>query len=219
MTYVTLTAGQRLRDLIEDEILTGLLAPGERLEEATLAARFAVSRTPVREALHLLATAGLVELRPRRGAVVAVLGPERLVEMFEVMAELEGLCGRLAARRLTEDARRELLASHAACTEARADADAYYYRNERFHRVIYAAAGNRFLAEQAEALHKRLKPYRRLQLRVRNRIEASFQEHERIVSALLDGDEAAAGRALWSHVLVQGERFTDLVASLQRGGV
>ncbi len=212
------TAGHRLRDLIEDEILTGHLGPGERLEEEALAARFTVSRTPVREALHHLATAGLVELRPRRGAVVAVPGPERLVEMFEVMAELEGLCGRLAARRLTPEARAALLAAHEACAQARGDADAYYYRNERFHHVIYAASGNRFLAEQAEALHKRLKPYRRLQLRVRNRVEASFREHEAVVCALLDGDEGAAGRALRSHVLVQGERFTDLVASLRQVG-
>jgi DNA-binding transcriptional regulator YhcF (GntR family) len=134
------TAGHRLRDLIEDEILTGHLGPGERLEEEALAARFTVSRTPVREALHHLATAGLVELRPRRGAVVAVPGPERLVEMFEVMAELEGLCGRLAARRLTPEARAALLAAHEACAQARGDADAYYYRNERFHHVIYAAS-------------------------------------------------------------------------------
>jgi DNA-binding GntR family transcriptional regulator len=211
---LTLTTGGRLRDEIEDEILTGMLSPGDRLEEASLAARFQVSRTPVREALHQLSIAGLIEIRPRRGAVVATLGPERLVEMFEVMAELEGMCGRLAARRLTPEARVELISAHEACGSARTDTDRYYYLNEHFHHVIYACAGNRFLAEQADLLHKRLKPYRRLQLRARNRVETSFKEHERIVAAIVAGDALAAERELRSHIVVQGERFSDLLASL-----
>lgn len=207
----------QLRDEIEGLIATGEFSPGERLDETQLGKRFGVSRTPVREALHQLAAAGLVDLRPHRGAVVADVPPHRLVEMFEVMAELEAMSGRLAARRLTPSARDELLAIHKACGDAarRKDPDAYYYENERFHAAIYAGSGNAFLAEQALALHRRLKPYRRLQLRVSRRIEASFAEHEAVMAALLAGDGETAARELHAHVLVQGERFSDLMAGIQ----
>jgi DNA-binding GntR family transcriptional regulator len=99
---------------------------------------------------------------------------------------------------------------------AAGDPDAYYYENEHFHRAIYAASGNRFLADQALALHKRLAPFRRLQLRVRNRLKTSQQEHEDIVAAILRGDAAAAAQQLRSHVAIQGERFSDLIASLEK---
>lgn len=205
----------RLREQIEEQIATGQLPPGSALDEVTLATQFGVSRTPVREALIQLTAEGLVELRPRRGAVVASVGPARLLEMFEVMAELEAMCARLAARRMSEAEHAELLAAHRACEAARGDPDAYFYCNERFHAAIYAGSHNGFLAEEAAALQRRLRPYRRLQLRVRDRMANSFAEHEAVVAALLAGDAAAAGDALRRHVSVQGERFGDLVASLQ----
>ena len=96
------------------------------------------------------------------------------------------------------------------------DTDAYYYENERFHRAIYAASGNRFLNEQAVALHKRLAPFRRLQLRVRNRMRTSREEHAAIVAAIISGDSDAAAERLRSHVAIQGERFSDLIATLDR---
>lgn len=206
-----------LRDDVEDLIATGVFPPGERLDEVQLATRFGVSRTPIREVLHQLAAAGLVELRPRRGAVVAAIPPDRLVEMFEVMAELEALSGRLAARRLTAAGRQELLEAHEAGQAAagRADPDAYYYENERLHAAIYAASGNTFLAEQALALRRRLKPFRRLQLRVAHRMQASHAEHGRVIAAILAGDGDGAAAELRAHVLVQGERFSDLMASLR----
>lgn len=202
---------------MENEIVTGRLAGGERLDETQIAARFGVSRTPVREALHQLASSGLVETRPRRGTVVATIGPERLVEMFEVMGELEALCARLACRRLTDDDARELDEAHALCTQAAAKgvADDYYYANQRFHHALYRAGHNRFLEEEALRLHNRLKPYRRLQLRVRGRIATSIAEHGRIVRAILDGDADAAAREARAHIVIQGERFGDLVASLR----
>jgi DNA-binding GntR family transcriptional regulator len=211
-------ASLRLREAIETEIVSGRLMPGERLDEATLAGRFNVSRTPIREALHQLAIAGLVEIRPRRGALVATQSPERLYEMFEVMAELEAMAGRLAARRSTGADAAVLHAAHAACAAARGDADAYYAVNEGFHQAIYAASGNGFLAEQCLALQKRLRPYRRLQLRVANRVATSFAEHEAIITAILAGDGDQAANALRAHVRVQGERFSDLIASLSRLG-
>src|SRR6476646_10247845 len=93
----------RLRESIEEEIATGTLIPGSRLDEAELAKRFNVSRTPIREALNLLLGEGLVEMRPHRGAVVARVSAERLIEMFEVMAELEAMCVQLATRRMSDE--------------------------------------------------------------------------------------------------------------------
>ncbi|WP_207484190.1 GntR family transcriptional regulator [Arenibaculum pallidiluteum] len=209
----------RLRDELENAILTGSLLPGQRLDEVSLAKRFGVSRTPIREALRQLETAGLVEIRPRRGAVVAELGTERLVQMFEVMAGLEGVAGRLAARRHTEEDRQALLRAHEACRQAvqAGDADAYYYENEMFHLAIYAASHNAFLAEQCTTLHRRLKPYRRLQLRVRNRMVTSFAEHEAVIDAIIAMDGDRAERALRDHVVIQGDRFADFVALLAAG--
>lgn len=211
---------EQLREAIEEQITTGELPPGSVLDEAMLVARHGVSRTPVREALIQLATEGLIEMRPRRGAVVTSLGPTRLIEMFEVMAELEGMCGRLAARRMTEAERTDLIAAHQACDAARAaqDSDAYFYCNERFHLALYAGSHNGFLREEAQSLQRRLRPYRRLQLRVRNRLGASFAEHQAVVDAIVAGDADAAAAALRSHVVVQGERFADLLASLNELG-
>ncbi|WP_426112597.1 GntR family transcriptional regulator [Massilia sp. PWRC2] len=208
----------QLREAIEELIAVGTLAPGQHLDETELAARFGVSRTPIRETLIQLASMGLVVIRPRRGAVVAELGPRQLVEMFETMSELEAVCARLGARRMNEAERAALRAVHAACEAASvsvdADADDYYYRNEAFHHAIYAGSHNQFLIDQALALSRRLRPYRRLQLRVRNRVGASFAEHAALVDAIVDGDGELAARLARDHVMIQGERFADLMASL-----
>jgi DNA-binding GntR family transcriptional regulator len=207
---------KQLGEDIEERIVTGLYPPGTRLDEQELANTFGVSRTPVREALIELASVGLVEIRPRRGATVPEMNAGRLCEMFELMAELEAMCGRLAARRINETEQRELLEAHHACEAARDahDPDEYYRLNEIFHNHIYAASHNGFLAEQATALHRRLRPYRRLQLRVRNRMQTSYSEHQAIVDAILAGDGEQAAEALRGHITVQGERFADMVASL-----
>lgn len=210
----------RLRQSIEDEIAMGKLLPGCRLDEAELAVRFGVSRTPIREALGLLIGEGVVEARPRRGTVVADVSPQRLVEMFEVMAELETMCGQLAARRMTEQEFIAIETAHEACRAAAEakDPDTYFYANERFHYALYAASHNTFLCEQSASLQRRLRPYRRLQLRVRNRTSRSFDEHQAIVDALREGDATAVGGCIRSHVIVQGERFADLIASLNEIG-
>lgn len=210
----------KLRDEIENGIVTGTLSPGERLDEVQLASRFGVSRTPIREALMQLGAIGLVEIRPRRGAVVVNPGPNRIYEMFEVMAELEGMAGSLAARRYTEEDRAKLLAAHAECERSvtSGDTDAYYYDNEIFHHAIYEASHSGFLFDQCAALHRRLRPYRRLQLRVRNRMNVSFSEHAGIVEAILAGEAETARELLRGHIAVQGDRFGDLIASLTNNG-
>jgi len=210
------TRSEKLREAIEENIATGAFPPGMHLDETELAQKFGVSRTPLREALIQLSSMGIVALRPRRGAVVAEVTPQRLLEMFEVMAELEAMCGRLGARRMSDADHAALVEAHKACEAAKlsADADAYYHQNELFHYAIYAGSHSGFLIEQTTAMHRRLRPYRRLQLRVRNRLSTSFAEHGGIVEALLAGDAELASERLRSHILVQGERFTDLLASL-----
>ena len=217
-TKVPLTRSFELREKIEDEIATGHILPGAKLDETELAARFRVSRTPIREALIQLASTGFVEMRPRRGAVVPELTPRRLVEMFELMAELEAMCGRLAARRMSDTDHRPLIHAQEACEALshKHDPDGYYHQNEVFHHVIYEASHNSFLAEQASALHRRLGPYRRLQLRVRDRIATSCAEHRHIVAAILEGHGDRAAVLLREHVLVGAGKFTDLMATLGR---
>lgn len=215
-TRPTLKRAETLRETLEGEIATGRYPAGTRLDEVTLAKRFNVSRTPIREALIKLSVAGLVEIRPRRGAFVREIGIPRLIEMFEVMAELEGMCGRLAARRISAGELAELQAAHEACDRASkaGDPDAYFHANRAFHEAIYRASHNEFLAEQAKNLQNQLKAYRRLQLRVRNRVAGSLAEHQKIVDAIVQGDSEAAENQLRAHVLIQGERFNDFVASI-----
>lgn len=208
----------QLREAIEEEIAVGLLAPGSRIDEQALGERFGVSKTPIREALIQLASSGLVDVRRRKGATVSVLEPRRLYEMFDVMAELEATCARRAARRMTPEQQRALTDALDACRVAAAagDTDEYFRVNEDFHRAVYGASQNEFLAEQALVLHRRLRPYRRLQLRVRERMANSLAEHEAIVAAMVAGNADLAAERIRAHVTVQGERFGDLVASLAR---
>jgi DNA-binding GntR family transcriptional regulator len=210
-------AAIRLREALENEIVSGKLKPGERLDETELAERFGVSRTPIREALIQLAGSGLIELRPRRGAHVTLLGPRELLEAFEFMGELEAACARFAARRMTAGERETLVSAFKRCRKAceKGDIDAYYRANADFHAAIYDASHNRALATDARNLQRKLQPYRRLQLRVRGRLATSFDEHDKVMEALLAGDGVEAGERLRAHVVVQGERFMSLLAELQ----
>ena len=207
---------EQLRESIEERIATGIYLPGTRLDETELASEFGVSRTPIREALIQLSSEGVIEMRPRRGAIVTEISPQRLWQMFEVMAELEAMCGRLAARRISPDEETALTDAHAAGEGAlnAGDPDQYYYLNETFHQIICEASHNGFLAEQAALLRRRLRPYRRLQLRVRDRMRNSFSEHTGIVAAIVEGDGERAAELLRQHVTVQGERFADLISSV-----
>ncbi|MEX2518364.1 MAG: GntR family transcriptional regulator, partial [Paracoccaceae bacterium] len=172
-------AADSIAEALEQMIATGVFADGARLSEVALAERFGVSRTPVREAFQRLAASGLVEQMPRRGVFIRQPGPVELLEMFEVMAELEAVCGRLAARRITPARLADLDAANDRCGAAVAGEDtaAYYRENEVFHHIIYEEAGNGFLMAEAARLHRRLRPYRRMQLRFRGRLAQSMQEH------------------------------------------
>lgn len=203
---------------LEERIFDGTFADGDRLDEVRLADHFGVSRTPLREAIQRLAKSGLVELIPRRGAFVRQPGPVELIEMFEVMAEFEAVCGRLAAKRISDAALADLRDANINCEAAVAaqDSDGYYAENERFHQIIYAESGNAFLAKETSNLHRRLKPFRRQQLKLRGRLAQSMAEHKAIVDALEQGQSDTAASALRDHVAIQGEKFYNLMSTLKK---
>lgn len=221
VAHMNTRMADNVREALEQMIVTGEFADGERLDENRLADRFHVSRTPLREAFQMLAASGLVELLPRRGAFVRHPAFHEMIEMFEVMAELEAVCGRLAARRVTPEVLAQVRATVIACEAAveAGDTDGYYRENEYFHMLIYAASGNDFLAGEARRLHKRLQPFRRMQLRVRGRMIQSLTEHRQILTALETGDSAAAETTLRDHVAVQGGKFNDLMASYKQSNL
>lgn len=202
---------------IEELIFDGTFGDEERLDEVQLAERFAVSRTPVREALLRLAQSGLVEHRPRRGVFVKQPGPIALMEMFEVMAELEATAARFAAQRISDNAICELKSANQRCNAAveGQDSEMYYRENEHFHAILYRESGNSFLEQECLRLQRRLQPFRRTQLRLRGRLRQSMKEHEQIVAALEEGDASQASDAIRAHVAVQGEKFHHLMASLK----
>lgn len=212
-------SGSRASELVpvlEQEIVTGSLKPGTRLDETILAERFGVSRTPIREALTRLAASGLVEIRPRRGAVVATITLKDLMNMFEVMANLEAVCARLAARRITPEEKEQLVKAHETCDSLSGtdQFDEYYQQNVLLHNLIYAASHNEYLEKQTRELRMRLSPHRRLQVRNPGRMETSSDEHGKLVEAILKGDADLAEQLTRDHVSIQGERFTDFLSTL-----
>ncbi|MEE3170183.1 MAG: GntR family transcriptional regulator [Pseudomonadota bacterium] len=211
---------QKLKDALEEDIINGRLLPGDKLDHDALAEKYNVSRTPIREAVQQLVVSGLVIVKPKKGTFVAKVGFDQLIEMFEVMAELEGMCGRLAARRIQPSELERLRTALERCEDrdVMSDPDEYYYENEEFHSCIYDASHNGFLASEARQLKQRLKPYRRLQLQARNRVSNSAAEHRRIYDAIASGNELEAERALKEHVLIQGTRFSDFVSQIRKFG-
>jgi len=208
----------KIRDSLEQRIVEGELSNGKRLDETELSGFYGVSRTPVREALQRLAESGLAEHLPRRGTFVRSPSLSQLVEMFEVMAELECMAIRLAARRATSNDIDALEKDNETCRAAVAanDTKKYYEINARLHGRIYQMSGNSFLANEARRLHDRLRPFRRLQLRVRGRMEESMAEHDIILAALRDGDANRAMETMKKHITIVGVRFNDLVSSFNR---
>ncbi len=200
---------------LEQEIVSGRLEPGEKLDDVALAKRFGVSKTPIREAILQLVAIDFVQVRQRVGAIVAPLSLQRMVQMFEVMAELEGMCAGLAAARMTT-AERELLEHALGCCQRLSQDEGpdagkdYTEANFNFHEIIYRGSHNDYLCEQASHLRKRLAPYRRFWLTTPSRLRKSCAEHEQVAKAILACDEGEADRAMKQHLTMQ----TDLVSIL-----
>jgi hypothetical protein len=188
---------------LADDIALGVFLPGERLDETTLATRFQVSRTPVREALKQLASTGLVATRPNRGSVVAEMTPDQLDQMFEVIGELEATCARHAAVRMRDAERQRLSELHAQSRLAiqNEDADAYDAINRDLHHVIIHGCHNAVLIDMVVGLHHKIATFRRTQFRNLARMSASYEEHSVIVEALLARDVVTCYREMRGHLL------------------
>jgi DNA-binding GntR family transcriptional regulator len=215
-TAVRKTLAEELRLSLADDIVRGVLQPGAALDESDLARRFGVSRTPVREALRELTASGLVEARPHRGAIVARPSEERLLGMFEAMAELEALCAGLAATRMTRAERNCLEGVH---DELRSliqlgDPQRYHELNEAFHAAIYAGAHNAYLADLTFATRRRVQPFRRAQFRNLGRLAKSHLEHDRVVVAILRGAREDAAEAMRAHLMTVRDEYEAYLGSL-----
>lgn len=201
---------ERLRALI----VAGEFAPGQRLPERELCERFRVSRTPLREAMKILAAEGLVRLLPNRGAMVPQLTLAELAEVFEVLEALESQAGELATARMSDAAIAEVRQLHEAMVEdhARGDLDAYFRRNQEIHWAIVAGAGNATLSEAYRRLSGRILRARYAANLSASRWAQAIQEHEMILAALEARDGTRLGALLRTHL-------SNKLAVAQRSGL
>lgn len=206
---------EHVREAITSDIHEGRLLPGDALDEGAIAERFEVSRTPVREALLQLSAHGLVKIVPRSGIYVARLSLPELFAMYELLAELESACAKLAARRMTVAELTDLRAAHDAAAKCRDDKDpeAYALANTRFHQVIYDGCHNPFLKAQIELIRKRTQVYRQNLFARTARIVVSHQDHGRVVEAIEAGDADAAAKHMLEHIGVGGRDFAEFLAA------
>lgn len=206
------TRAERIGAALTERIVSGGMAPGCRLDEQVLATEFGVSRTPVREALRQLVSTGLVEFRARRGVVVACPDAEALADSFEVLAELEGLCARWSARRMTPAERAGLDAFHRqmAALVRNGDRAGYSAANLAIHALVGDGAHNVSLTELVAGLNRRLSPFRGAQFEEPERLARSHTEHGAVVVAVLRGDADAAADAMRDHIRSSGRSWRDM---------
>ena len=201
---------------IENMIINGSMLPGERLDEMMLAKKYDVSRTPVREAIRALTAIGLVQNTGRQGAEVAQISISMLIEMFELMAVLEGMCAQLAARRATEDELNEMYATHKLLekTFKIGTHKEFYNVNLKFHDQLYNASHTQYLAEETLRLRRRLSPYRMRVTFQPGRMRATLGEHSEILKAIKLGNSQQAKDAAISHLRLIGSDLEDFIASV-----
>jgi DNA-binding GntR family transcriptional regulator len=188
----------RLRDLVTE----GELVPGTRLNERLLCERFGVSRTPLREAVKVLASEELVALLPNRGAVVTALTGADVDHLFEVMGALEALAGELACTRINEAQVSAIRALHFQMLmhHARGELSDYFKCNQRIHEAIVDAAGNPVLAATYRSLSGRIRRARFMANQSQERWNHAVHEHEMILRALTERDGAATRDLLRQHL-------------------
>ncbi|WP_375169632.1 GntR family transcriptional regulator [Marinobacter sp.] len=203
---------------LADDIVSGELSPGTKLDARAMADRFGVSRTPIRETFGHLAAMGLVTHRPNRGVVVATLSPEALNDLYEAMAELEASLARLAALRMNSEQREELARLHKESIHLVRDgtSDDYDRFNQTFHSLIFESARSAQLQQLAETTRTRLAPFRRAQFRLNNRLSKSWEEHDAIVRAILAGEADDVARLMRAHVQTVSAMSAEFVAEHQR---
>lgn len=186
----------RLLEAIRD----GLYQPGDRLREEEIGARLSLSRTPVREALRKLESDGVVEHRPRLGAIVRTLSHTEVVELYEMRLVLERTAAELAAKHALAAELDELDELNAAIANATADPALAASINQQFHRCIYLATRNRFLLEAARALNNALLLLGPTTLADEARITVVCRQHQDIIDAIREGDAEAAGASAEAHL-------------------
>ncbi|MGE5525445.1 MAG: GntR family transcriptional regulator [Rhodospirillaceae bacterium] len=206
----------RLRELI----MRGDLAPGTKLNERVLCEQLGISRTPLREALKYLASEGLVELLPNRGAIVAPLEPARLQQIFAVLEALEGLAGELACRNATEDQLREIRALHfeMLAHHARHELAEYFRCNQEIHIRIVEATGNEPLAQIYRALNANARRARYMANLSQERWDKAVEEHNDILDALTRRDAARLQRLLREHLENKLTLVMEALATQGQGG-
>jgi DNA-binding GntR family transcriptional regulator len=197
-------------------LVEGRIAPGAKLNERELALALQISRTPLREAIKMLATEGLVDLLPNRGAVAVKLTEADVMHSFELLAMLEGQAGELAAQRISDAARDELRAKHfemLAC-HARRDLSGYYRLNALIHADINAAAANPVLAHTYRAVNARVQSLRFRTNQNDSKWKRAVKEHGQMLDALDARDGPALRLILQTHL----QHKRDAVLELMRAG-
>ena len=196
------STGKRIEAALTEEIAAGELAPGTRLDEVSLAARFQASRTPVREALGRLTAQGILVQGERRGVFVAEYSREELAQIFEAMHEIEAACARIAAQRLNLLSKTEIETAQAACVAAAEAGDraAYLRANEAFHMAIYRATGNPHMAEIASEFRQRTGPFRAKKFASKEDLTASAQSHQELIDDIFSEDSTKASSGMRDHM-------------------
>lgn len=207
--YLAQQAADRIRDMIR----RGTLKTGDRILEESMCTAMGVSRTPLREALRLLTSEGLIESIPNRGSYVAQPSVDELAEMFVVMSVLEGTCARLCAERLDAAGLRRLdrlfekLEQHCRAE----DRDTYMAINHRFHSLVQELAGNRVLGRVVDGLRRQILLHRYRQIYQPNRLSASMQEHRDLQRAFRGRDPDAAETCMRTHLMRQFEALRSVL--------
>jgi DNA-binding GntR family transcriptional regulator len=205
-----------IRNALQEEIETGKLPPGSPLDERALAARFQVSRTPVREALQQLAARDLVRIAPRQGMSVARLSISQVRAIMETIGELEGMCAKLAARRVDDDLRAQLDAALQNCQDAaiQGGTEEYAQANAAFHEVIYVGGRNPYLADLIRNARRQIYRYRLRDFVTKAQINKSMQDHLKVARAIQDGDEVNATHQMMLHVPSGSTGFSEFLARM-----
>ena len=205
---------------LRQRIVEGQLAPGAKLNERELSESLQVSRTPLREAIKMLAAEGLVELLPNRGAVVAQMSAQDVADTFELIAGLEGQSGELAAERIGEAQLVEIRALHFEMRAAftRRDLATYYRLNALIHTHINAAAGNRVLTQTWANVNARLQALRFRSNFDEAKWKRAMKEHDRMVELLAARDAAALRALMVTHLLHKRDAVLESMRAGQLDG-
>ncbi len=202
---------EQAREHLRRMIVRGELPPGDNIGEAELCRQLGISRTPLREALKLLAAEGLVELPANRGAFVAPIRADEVADTFAVVARLEQLGAELAASRITDDdlASLQALQDHMEAEHRARRRIPYFELNQKIHRAIVAIGNNQVLVASHEMLFARVERVRYLAIDSPLRWDESIHEHREVLAALAARDPVRAGSALAGHVRHTGQRMIE----------